>query len=133
MDRFHDERGMVGKLAVIWLVFAALFVIAAVDAVSIVVVRFHLASVATAAASDGAAAFHLEHSVGKACAAAAASVKTQDPSLKIGKDFCHIDPSTNDVTITLHKQANTVLAGRFGPTQKYAVVVDRETTRPPSV
>ena len=105
MDRFHDERGMVGKLAVIWLLVAALLVIAAVDTVSIVVVRFHLATVATAAASDGAAAFHLEHSVGRACAVAAASIKAQDASLKLGKDFCEIDPSTNDVTITLRKQA----------------------------
>lgn len=133
MDRFHDERGMMGKLALIWLLVAALFVVAAVDGIAIVTVRFHLASVATDAASDGAAAYRLNHDIAKSCDVAAASVKTQDPSLKLGKDFCLIDPVTSDVTITLHKKANTVLAGRFGPTKKYAVVTDRETNRPPTI
>lgn len=133
MDRLHDERGMVGKLAVIWILVAALLVIAAIDGISIVIVRFHLADVATAAASDGAADFRLNHDVASACEVAMTTIKTQDPSLKLGKGFCVINTTTSDVTITLHKEANTILAGRFGPTQKYAVVTDRETNRPSSV
>jgi hypothetical protein len=133
MDRLHDECGMMGKLALIWLLVAALFVVAAVDGISIITVRFHLASVATDAASDGAAAYRLNHDVAESCEVAAATVKTQDPSLKLGKGFCLIDPTTSDVTITLHKEANTILAARFGPTKKYAMVTDRETNRPPSV
>jgi hypothetical protein len=133
MNRLNDERGMVGKLALIWILVAALFVVAAVDGISIVIVRFHLAGVATTAASDGAAAYRLNHDVAKACDIAATSAKTQDPSLKLGKGFCVIDPTTSDVTITLHQEANTILAGRFGPTKHYAMVTDRETNRPPSV
>ncbi len=133
MDRLHDERGMVGKLAVIWILMAALLLVGVVDGVSIALVRFHLAGVATTAASDGAADYRVSHDVASACAVAANSAKTQDPTLKLGKSFCLIDPTTSDVTITLHKEANTILAGRFGPTRKYAIVTDRETDRPPSV
>jgi Flp pilus assembly protein TadG len=128
MHPWQDQRGMVGKLAVIWLVFLALVVVAAVDTVSIVYTHLHLANVATAAADDGAATFRLSGgNAAKACEAAQATIQADDPKIKLGTGFCRVDAAKNSVTITLHQEARTILAGRLGPTQKYALVSDRET------
>lgn len=133
MRRWRDERGMVGKLAVIWLLFLAMVVVAAVDSASIVYTRIHLSNIATAAASDTAVAYRLDHDAAKACAAAQLTIEIADPKIKLGKDFCQIDPTTDTVTISLHQEARTILAERLGPTQKYASVVDRETSGRSSV
>lgn len=133
MDRLRDERGLVGKLAIVWLLIAALLVVTVIDAVSIVSVRLHLSNIATNAASDGAAAFRINHDVAAACQIASVTVHGEDASLKLGKSFCDIDQTTGAVTITLHEEAKTLLVGRFGPTKKYAIVTDRETNGPSGV
>ena len=133
MERFRDERGMVGKLAVVWLLIAAVVIVVAIDGASIVITRFHLSNVATDAATDAVADFRLGHDVDKACATAAATVHTQDASLKVGKTFCEVDEQTGSVTITLHEEAKTILLGRLDATKHYAVVTDRETNSPPAV
>jgi uncharacterized membrane protein len=128
----RDERGMVGKLAVVWLLLFALFMVAAVDTVSIVSTRLHLSTIATNAASDGVAAWRTNRDANQACQVAEATVRSEDPSLRLGKRWCVVDAG-GVITITLHKSAKTLLAGRIESTKKYANVSDSETSRPGGV
>jgi uncharacterized membrane protein len=130
--RLHDERGLIGKMAILWLLVAALIVIAAIDTGSIILTKVHLSNVATNAASDAVSDFNGNKDVDQACATAAASIHTTDPGIKLGKTFCVVDTTTGAVTIKLHKEATTILAGRLSFTKKYADVADHETNRPDS-
>ncbi|MDH4112134.1 MAG: hypothetical protein OEV60_05530 [Actinomycetota bacterium] len=122
------QAGLIGKAAMLWLLIVAVLGVGVVDAVSIARATLHLSSVATEAASDGAAAFQTQgRSVLKTCETVAASVEAQDPKLKLGKNACAVDSATGRVTVTLRTTANTLLAGRFGPTAEYTEVVVRET------
>ena len=129
----RDERGLVGKLAIVWILILALLGVAAVDTVSIALTTFKLSDVATEAASDGAVAYRSHHDVTEACDEARASVTRQDPALKVGPAFCRVDEASGRVTVTLHATARTVLAGRLSFTQRYTNVVDSETNGPSEV
>jgi hypothetical protein len=132
-SRRHDEAGMVGKVVVAWLLVLALVGLAAIDTVSIVITRLHAADVAGNAASDAAASFRLTHNVQRACQAAATTVDDADPRITLAPDGCKIDPRTGDATIVVHKDATTMIAGRFGLTKKFASVTDTETAPPPTL
>ncbi len=131
--RWSDERGLLGKLAIAWLLIAAIIVIGLVDGASILVARLHLSDVAGQAAIAGASDYAASHDVTHACDAAAASIQTADPSVKLGKAFCTIDTTKGDVTITLHKEAKTIVVGRLSFTKHWANVRDEETNGPSSV
>ena len=124
---------MVGKVVVAWLLVLALVGLAAIDTVSIVITRLHAADVAGNAASDAAASFRLTHNVQRACQAAATAVDDADPRITLAPDGCTIDPRTGDATIVVHKDATTMIAGRFGLTKKFASVTDTETAPPPTL
>jgi hypothetical protein len=128
------EAGMVGKAAVIWLLLFAVLGVAVVDAVSIGRTTLHLSEVASEAASDGAEAFRSqERSATRACEAAALSLEAQAPALKLGRSGCRVDEDTGRVSITLRATADTMLAGRFGATEKYTQVVVTEANGPSGV
>jgi hypothetical protein len=131
--RRHDQAGLVGKTAVVWLLLVALFGLAAVDVVSIALTTFKLSDVATEAASGGAAAFRSRHDAVEACEVAGASVEAQAPALRIGRRGCSVDAGTGRVTVTLKAVARTVLAGRFEPTKAYTQVTVSETNGPSNV
>lgn len=131
--RWSDERGMLGKLAIAWLLAAALIVVIVVDGTSVLVTRLHLSDVSGQAAIAGATDFNTNHDPRRACDVAAASIKAADASLKLGKSFCTVDTAKGDVTITLHKQAKTILAGRLSFTKHWASVRDVETNGSSSV
>ncbi len=131
--RWHDQAGLVGKAAVVWLLLIAVLGVAAVDTVSIALTTFKLSEVATDAASDGAAAFRSRRDPVDACDTALASVEAQDATLKVGRNACEVDTATGRVTVTLRTTAGTVLAGRFGPTQDYTAVLVSETNGPSNV
>lgn len=125
---WRDQEGMVGKTAVIWLVLAALIVVAGLDVVAIGRSTFQLSEVASEAASTGAAVYRSEgRSETRACEAVAASVETLDETLKLGRNACRVETESGLVTVTLKDLADTILAGRFGPTRDYAQVVVTET------
>jgi len=128
----RDERGMIGKLAILWLLLAAVFVIAVIDGGSIILTKVHLSNVATDAASDAVSSYSGNRDVTAACAAAAATIHSEDSKIKLGKTFCVVDTTTGAVTIRLHKEASTILAGRLSFTKKYVDVADHETNRPDS-
>jgi uncharacterized membrane protein len=128
--RGHDQGGMVGKIIVIWLLVLALLVVVALDAGSIVITKFRLSDVAADAASDAANSWHTDHNTATACGIAAATVQTEDPHAKIPSGGCKVNTSTGEVTLTLKKQANTILAGRLGFTEDLTRVSQKETNGP---
>jgi hypothetical protein len=130
--RLSDERGMLGKMAIVWLLLTAVFVVAVIDGGSIILTKVHLSNVATDAASDAVANYSSNKDVTQACTTAAATVHSEDPGIKLGKTFCVVDTTTGAITIRLHKEAKTILAGRLSFTKKYAEVADHETNRPDS-
>ena len=133
-DRLRGEAGFVGKFIVVWLLLLALLAVAAVDTASIMFTRFRLDDVAATAASAGVAAFRNNgRDVETACAAAQVSVQAADPQAQMSRSWCRVDSTTGDVTITLHKTATTLVAGRLSFTKDLADVVQRETAEPSSL
>ncbi|MEX1263252.1 MAG: hypothetical protein WEE66_04835 [Actinomycetota bacterium] len=125
---WRGQEGMVGKTAVIWLALAALIVVAGLDVVAIGRSTFRLSEIASEAASTGAANYQSEgRSETKACEAVAASVEALDPNLKLGRNACRVDGESGQVTVTLKVVADTILAGRLGPTEGFGQVVVTET------
>ena len=129
--RLHrDEVGMVGKIIVIWLVTVVLLGIVALDAVSVVFATFRVSDVAATAASAGATVYRSGKDVSEACDAALRSVEESDADVQTTKSFCKVDTKTGDVTITIKKQANTIVAGRLSFTEDLTKVVGKETAGP---
>jgi len=126
-----DEGGFIGKFIVVWLLLLVLLGIAAIDATSILFARFRLDDAAATVASTAATTYRNNgRDATSACAAAQLSVQTADPAAEMGKAWCKVDTSTGEVTITLRKTANTLVAGRLSFTRDLARVVQRETAGP---
>lgn len=122
----NGQAGMVGKALVVWLLILAVLAVGIVDAVSIARTTLHVSEIAAVAASDGAAAYRAEgRSLVKACAVVAATIASHDRSLKLGRNGCTVDDDGR-ITVTIKTVATTILAGRLGPTERYALVVVRE-------
>ena len=62
----RDDRGLIGKLILVWLLMFALAVVAAIDAGSIVLARFRGNDVATRAAVAASRTFAIEQSPNRA-------------------------------------------------------------------
>lgn len=128
------QAGLVGKVVAIWLLIAAVLAVGVLDAISIGRTTLHVSEIAIETASDGATAFRIDgRSVTKACGAVTASIETLDPSLKLGRNGCVVDTATGRVTVTLKATADTIIAGRFGPTADYTEIVVRESSGPSNV
>ena len=138
MNRTHDRRrdaqtGAVGMMIVIWLVVVTLVGVALIDAGSIAFTKFRLADVASSASTQAANAFRTTPNVASACQAAEISILGEDASAKLTKNGCQINPTTGEVTITVRKEAKTILAGRLSFTKHYARVSATETNGPTSL
>jgi len=127
----RDQRGAVGTLIVVWIVVTVLIGVAVIDASSIFLTRFRLADVASSAATQAANTYRGDHSVQDACQAAIQSIATDDPEAQLAKKGgCVVNQTTGQFTITVHKAAKTILAGRLSFTKHYAKVVATETNGP---
>jgi hypothetical protein len=128
--RLHDETGLVGKIIIIWLVMVVLLGIAALDTASVVFATFRASDIAATAASAGANTYDDTKEVRAACDSAEASVEGEDPDMKLPKTFCKVDTKTGEVTITIRRQATTIVAGRLSFTDDLTIVVGKETAGP---
>ena len=126
--RASDERGMIGKLLVLWLVMLALIGVAAVDGISIMLARFRLSDAATRAATSAAAALNRGQDTAEVCDIAADSVAEHQPDARRPRrDWCVVDTSEGRVTITLRTDAGTLLAGRLSFTEDWTHVSVQES------
>jgi len=129
----RNEAGLVGKIIVLWLLIVAVLGVAVVDAASIGFAHFRLDDAAQVAAVAAATNYRNTHDVSSACQTAEQSVQTQSPDALFPENFCKVDRATGNVTITLKKTANTLIAGRLSFTRDYTHVVVKETGRPSSL
>lgn len=107
----RDERGLVGKLLVLWLVFLALVVVALFDAGSIVFARLRVADLAQDAAFASAQRFDETGERRQAVRAALASIASSDEDARLSE----LEISRRgEVTVVVTDQATTLLAGRIG-------------------
>lgn len=129
----RNEAGLVGKIIVVWLLIVGVLGVAVVDAASIAFAHFRLDDAAQVAAVTAATNFRNTHDATSACQAAKQSVQTQSSDAQFPQNFCKVDRATGDVTITLKKTANTLIAGRLSFTRDYTHVIVKETGRPSDV
>lgn len=129
LARIHrDERGLLGKLALLWLLVAALLVVLGYDAVRIGITRFRVAEAAQNAAFE--AATTLQQTRGDRKAALDAAVRAVlDEGLEAERlrDFV-IDPETNAVSVTVTDKAPTLLVGRIWFLRPFAKARSTETS-----
>lgn len=129
----HDESGMVGKVIVIWLLLVALLGVIVLDGASIMFTKFRLDDAAGLAASAAATSFRNGSTVAAACLDARQAALDDDAGISFPANtvkWCKVNTQTGEFTITLHKQAQTILAGRLSFTKDYARVVQKETAGP---
>jgi hypothetical protein len=133
-NRFHHgESGAVGWLIVMWLVVVAVIGVTAIDAGSIAFTKFRLADVASSASTQAANSFKASKNVEAACQAASASIAADDASAKLANKGCVVNVQTGTVTITVRKEAKTILAGRLGFAKHFTKVTATETNGPTSL
>jgi hypothetical protein len=111
MRPITDERGLIGKVLVIWLVVFALIVVVAIDGASILISRVRTADLARNAASAGAATYAETEERREALGAALAVIEDADQDARL-EDF---DVSRRgEVTVVVTDRAGTLLLGRLG-------------------
>jgi len=132
-DVHREQSGMVGKIILVWLLFVAVLGIFALDSASVLFTKFRLSDAAATAASTAVSTYENGRDVTAACNAAEVSVRQSDPDATMPKTWCKVDTSSGDVTITLRKTANTVIAGRLSFTRDLTKVVQQETAGPSSL
>jgi hypothetical protein len=111
MTRLADERGLIGKLLVLWLLIAVLVVVVVIDAGTIVLARLHVSDLARDAATVGADTYGETGRRRPAIQAARAALADADPDAHL--DAFEIDEE-GDVAVTVSNPVGTLLADRVG-------------------
>ena len=121
-----DERGLVGKLIVLWLALVVVVILAAVDTGSIVLTRVRTTDLARDAAAAAAAAYRDTGAREDALRAALTSVTDRDQDARIDR----FDVTRRGrITVVVRARAGTVLVGRFGWLDQLRTVTVTETAR----
>ena len=123
----RDDRGLIGKLILVWLLMFALAVVAAIDAGSIVLARFRGNDVATRAAVAASRTFAIEQSPNRAEESAQEVVDGQTGATMT--DF--LVATDGSVTVDVRMDPNTIVAERLDFLLGDLVVVTAEATAPP--
>jgi Flp pilus assembly protein TadG len=126
--RWHeDERGLVGKVLVVWLLVLALVVVVAIDGGSILLGKIHARDLARTAADAGAATIAEGRSRDKALQAALRALGEADENALVER----FEVSQSSVTVEVADEVGTILVGRFGLFEDLTVVSATVTTRLP--
>ncbi len=126
----REEAGIVGKLIVGWLVAIVIVGVLTLDVVSVMFTKFKLADAASALATVAATDYKGSHDTRDACQAASAALAQEDAEARFTKQGCVVNIQTGEATITLRKQASTLVAARFGFSKHYARVIASATEGP---
>ena len=127
-NRIHrDQTGLVGKIAVVWILFFALLLVAGFDAVSIAFTKYRVEDLAANAASSAVFAYKSGGKVDEACRTAVTYVAEHDEKAKIPAGGCAIDPDTGVAS----KSASTLVAERLSFTEDYTHLESTESVEPP--
>jgi uncharacterized membrane protein len=126
----HDQAGLIGKVAVFWIVVLLLVGLLVLDGISIVLTTFRLSNTAQAAATTAATQYKNLHDTGKACTLASADLIADGVPTPGNESWCKIDTSTGQATIQLKSSASTLVLGRFSFTQDFTKVSVKESAEP---
>lgn len=129
----HDQAGLIGKIAMLWIVVLLLVGLLLLDGLSIVLATFRLSNTAQGAATTAATAYKNLHDVNKACTAAQGSLLGDDVPVPETEGWCKIDTATGEATIVLKTTASTILLGRLSFTQDFTRIKVEESAAPSSM
>jgi hypothetical protein len=117
-------------MILIWLLLVAIIGIATIDTVSIAFTKFRTTDIASNAAATAANAWRDTQDEDEACDAARERVAAEDPGAQVTKNGCVVNEATGEVTITVRKEAATLVAGQLPWTKKLAKPEAVETSGP---
>lgn len=106
---FRDDRGLVGKILLVWLLLLAVLVVAAIDAGSILLARSRAADLAKDASVSAAEALRQNGDEKQAKLAALDTIADADEPLRLKR----IDVGRREVTVVLVVHADTIVVGRI--------------------
>jgi hypothetical protein len=108
-DPFRDERGLVGKILLVWLLLAAVIVVAAIDAGSILLTRSRATDLAKDASISAAEALRRSGDEEQAKLAALDTIADADEPVRLKR----IGVGRRAVTVVLVVRADTLVVGRI--------------------
>ncbi len=106
---FRDDRGLVGKILLLWLLLLVVLVVGAIDAGSIFLARSRAADLAKDASVSAAAAFAQTGDQEQAKLAALDTIADADEPVRLKS----IDVGRREVTVVLVVHADTLVVGRI--------------------
>lgn len=107
--RFRDERGLVGKILLVWLLVAAVIVVGAIDASSILLTRSRAADLAKDASISAAEALWQGGDEEQAKLAALDTIADADEPVRLKR----IDVGRREVSVVLIVRADTLVVERI--------------------
>jgi hypothetical protein len=107
-DPFRDERGLVGKILLVWLLLAVVIVVAAIDAGSILLTRWRAPAQAKDASASAAHALRQGGDEEQAKLAALDTIADADEPVRLRR----IGVGRRAVTVVLVVRADTLVVGR---------------------
>ena len=126
----HDQAGLIGKVAVVWIVILLVVGLLVLDGISIVLTTFNLSSTAQGAASTAATSYHSLHDATKACQVAEPDLLNDNVNPPNNDTWCKIDPTSGQATITLKTTASSLILGRIPWTRDFTKVEVKEEAVP---
>jgi len=106
---FRDDRGLVGKILLVWLLLLVVLVVGAIDAGSILLARSRAADLAEDASVSAAEAFRQGGDEEQAKLAALDTIADADEPVRLKS----IDVGRREVTVVLVVHADTLVVGRI--------------------
>ena len=106
---FRDDRGLVGKILLVWLLLLAVLVVGAIDAGSILLARSRAADLAKDASVSAAEALRQNGDEEQAKLAALDTIADADEPVRLKS----IDVGRREVTVVLVVLADTLVVGRI--------------------
>jgi Flp pilus assembly protein TadG len=106
---FGDDRGVVGKILLVWLLLLAVLVVGAIDAGSILLARSRAADLAKDASVSAAEALGQNGDEEQAKLAALDTIADADEPVRLKS----IDVGRREVTVVLVVHADTLVVGRI--------------------
>lgn len=126
-DVHSDERGLIGKILVLWIVLGLLLVVFAYDGIQVAVTRFRVADTAQSAAYEAASTLRSTNGDGAQAYQTAQRV-VADAGSDLRLSGFSIDPQTDQVTLTVTHKAPTLLMGRIGFMKSFTKARTTETS-----
>jgi Flp pilus assembly protein TadG len=106
---FRDDRGLVGKILLVWLLLLAVLVVGAIDAGSILLARSRAVDLAKDASVSAAEALRQNGDEEQAKLAALDTIADADEPVRLKS----IDVGRREVTVVLVVHADTLVVGRI--------------------